>query len=223
MARQFIVVEGLIGVGKTSLCRLIQREWKARLVLEPAETNPFLESFYEQPERYAFPAQMYYLLSRWRQQATIRQEDLFAEMVVSDYLWEKDRMFAEKTLDGQELRLYDEFSAVLGASAPKPDLVIFLDAPIDTILKRIARRQAPGEHLIERSYLVDLRARYDELLRGYTACPVLLLDNQDLNYVDNPDIQHVVLEKIRDGLLGKVGRDAPGSSLDREAQPGLFG
>ncbi len=227
MARRFIVVEGLIGVGKTSLCRLLSREWGGRLVLEPSETNPFLEPFYRDPERFSFPVQMYYLMTRWKQQESIRQGDLFADLVVADYLFEKDRLFAEKTLPALELDLYDRFAGALGESAPRPDLVVFLDAPIDTILGRIAERACPGEELIAREYLVDLRARYQRLLATWTTCPVLYLDNAHLNYLTDDSVKASVLSLIRDGLDGRpvpsFPRDhSPGSRADREEQPQLF-
>ncbi|MCB9678641.1 MAG: deoxynucleoside kinase [Alphaproteobacteria bacterium] len=221
--RQFIVVEGLIGVGKTSLCKLLAETWGARLVLEPSETNPFLEQFYEDPERFGFPVQMYYLVTRWKQQAAIRQEELFTRFVVSDYLFEKDRLFAEKTLPEMELELYDRFAAALGDKAPKPDLLIFLDAPIDTIMKRIAKRNAPGEHRIKAAYLTDLRERYKRLLADYDACPVLYLDNRDMDYLTDERVRHQLLEKIRAALAGEPPPTAPGSDPDREAQPSLFG
>lgn len=232
--RQFIVVEGLIGVGKTSLCRLLADEWGGRVVLEPSETNPFLESFYEDPDRYAFPVQMYYLVTRWKQQAAIRQEELFTRAVISDYLFEKDRLFAEKTLGDVELELYDRFAAALGERAPTPDLLIFLDAPIETILKRIAQRAAPGEHKIKPAYLVDLRERYKRLLAEWTACPILHLDNRDMDYLTDEEVRRTLLEKIaaalnpdrRTGIpraAGPTPTEAPGSPADREAQPSLFG
>lgn len=233
MARQFIVIEGLIGVGKTSLCRLLSESWGGKLVLEPCETNPFLEPFYRDPARFSFPVQMYYLMTRWKQQEGIRQGDLFSDLVIADYLFEKDRLFAEKTLSPLELDLYDRFAGALGESAPRPDLVVFLDAPIDTILARIAERACPGEDLIERDYLVDLRARYQRLLGSWTQCPVLYLDNTHLNYVADDSVKQSVLSLIRDGLDGRPvpplpRLDAPGSSLewevppDREAQTRLF-
>lgn len=220
--RQFIVVEGLIGVGKTSLCKLLANEWDGRLVLEPSTTNPFLEPFYEDPERFSLPVQMYYLVTRWKQQASIRQEELFAKMVVSDYLWEKDRLFAEKTLEGMELELYNQFANALGERAPAPDLLIFLDAPTDVILKRIANRAAPGEHLIRAPYLIDLRERYKRLLADWTACPVLKLDNQDMDYLTNPRVRKELLAKISSALAGNSD-PTPGSDSDREDQPSLFG
>lgn len=221
--RQFIVVEGLIGVGKTSLCKLLAAEWGGRLVLEPSETNPFLEPFYEDPERFSFPVQMYYLVTRWKQQASIRQEELFTKMVVSDYLWEKDRLFAEKTLAGMEMELYERFAAALGEKAPRPDLLIFLDAPTDVILKRIAQRNAPGENRIRAPYLIDLRERYKRLLADWDVCPILRLDNRDMDYLTNPRVRDELLGKIRSALNGGRSDQAPGSDPDREVQPSLFG
>lgn len=222
MAR-YLVVEGLIGVGKTTLCRLLERERGAALFLEPAATNPFLEPFYSDPERYAFPVQMFYLINRWRQQARIRQGDLFTDLVVSDYLFEKDRLFAEKTLLADELALYDRFAAALGEQAPRPDLVVYLEAPMDVVMQRIARRRAPGEEAIDRDYLVDLAERYDKLLEGYDRCPVLRLDNRDMNYADDPEGQELLLRTIDQALEGGPLPTAPGSPVDREAQPSLFG
>jgi len=216
--RKFIVIEGLIGVGKTSLCRLLEREWEARLVLEPAETNPFLEPYYAEPERYAFPVQMFYLMARWKQQDEIRQEDLFSETVVADYLFEKDAMFAEKTLAPLEFGLYQHFAGALGARAAKPDLVVFLDAPIEVLMARIAQRQAPGEAAIAPEYLIDLWERYQVILDEWTACPVLRIDNRDMNYVQSAGDREAVLALIQAALDGHI---APGSS-DREAQQTLF-
>jgi len=224
VARRFIVIEGLIGVGKTSLARVLESEWDARLVLEPAATNPFLESFYRDPEKYGLPVQVFYLLERWRQQEVIAQQDLFNELVVSDYLFVKDRLFAEKTLGEEDLSTYGRLSDALGVHVPRPDLVIFLDAPIETIMNRINKRSMPGEDLIERAYLEDLHERYMKLLASWTACPVLHLDNSDLDYVDNPLAKRDVLTQI-ESVLDKrqLVPDTPGSSSDREVQPSLFG
>ncbi len=224
MRRRYVVVEGLIGVGKTTLCKLLERERSATLFLEPAATNPFLEPFYAEPERYAFPVQMFYLINRWRQQDRIRQQDLFNGLVVSDYLMEKDRLFAEKTLPADELELYDRFARALGEHTPTPDLVIFLDAPTDVIMARIARRQAPGEQAIRASYLDDLRSRYRKLLTDWGRCPILRLDNRDMNYADDPDVQARLLSWIDSALeTGRLPPEAPGSIVDREDQPSLFG
>lgn len=231
-ARRFLVVEGLIGAGKTTLCRLMAREWNARLVLEPAEDNPFLEPYYADPKRYAFPVQMFYLVNRWRQQDRIRQTGLFEELIVSDYLFSKDRLFAEKTLEEVELELYDRFAGALGESSPRPDLVVFLDVPTDILLQRISRRQAPGEAAIRADYLDDLRERYERLWSRYSAAPLLRIDNRTMNYADDIDGQRQVLNIIHDALNGVFPTSAPGSAgvsgspasaSEREDQPSLFG
>ncbi|MGC6491868.1 MAG: deoxynucleoside kinase [Myxococcota bacterium] len=219
---RFVVIEGLIGVGKTTLCRLLHRRRQASLILEPHEDNPFLESFYENPERYAMPVQMYYLLTRWRQQERIRQISMFEPWVVSDYLFVKDRIFAEMTLSEEELGLYDQFSAMLGRSVPTPDLVIALDAPTDVLLSRIKRRNMPGEHHITRDYLDDLRSRYHKLWSRWSDCPVLHVDNQQLDYSGSVVAQDEILRRIDVALSGGTVDPAPGSVSDREDALGLF-
>jgi deoxyguanosine kinase len=224
---RYVVVEGLIGVGKTTMCRLLEQERGAVLFLEPAATNPFLEPFYADPGRYAFPVQMFYLYNRWRQQVRIRQGDLFSGLVVSDYLWEKDRLFATKTLGREELELYDRFAGVLAEQAPRPDLVVYLEAPLDVVMARIERRRAPGEAAIDEAYLRDLAERYDKLLSTWDKCPVLRLDNRDMNYADEPGAQSALLTTIDQALEGgplPTATAVPGSDpSDRETQPELFG
>lgn len=191
-------------------------------MLEPAEDNPFLALFYEDRPRYAFPVQMFYLVNRWRQQEGVRQGELFTELVVSDYVFEKDRLFAEMTLDKLELDLYDRFAGALGESAPVPDLLIWLDAPTDVLMSRIRRRHAPGEHKIEADYLEDLRGRYRQLLAGWTASPILEIDNTHLNYVDDEAGMQAVLEHIERALLGATA-GASGFLEVAPEQTNLFG
>ncbi|MCB9793684.1 MAG: deoxynucleoside kinase [Alphaproteobacteria bacterium] len=219
----YIVIEGLIGVGKTSLCKLLQDRWEARLVLEPWAENPFLARFYEDPERFAFPAQMFYLATRYSQQLNIRQGDLFEPLVVSDYLFEKDALFAQKTLGGHELELYEQFAALLSGGVPRPDMVVFLDAPIDKILTRIAKRGIESESKISRAYLEDLRERYLSLWAEYTAAPVHILETSDLNYVNDENDREAVLGILRGWLDGHPNSATPASAkAEWEVQPGLF-
>ena len=215
---RFVVIEGLIGVGKTTLCRLLEQEWKARLVLEPAEYNPFLARFYEDKARFAFPAQMFYLATRYSQQVELRQRELFDELVVSDYLYEKDRLFAQETLGSEELELYDRFANLLGEMAVAPDFVLFLDAGTSRILERIQKRSIPSEQVIHPSYLESLRDRYYALWDSYTAAPVFVLDTTRVDYVDNPRDRDRVLELIRGWLDGKPAPGAPRPYAGRKPQ-----
>jgi deoxyadenosine/deoxycytidine kinase len=216
--RGFVVIEGLIGVGKTSLCRALEAEHGARLVLEPAETNPFLELFYGDPARYALPVQLTYLLQRWRQQDRIRQGDLFGPFVVSDYCFAKDRLFAEKTLAPDELGVYEQVERSLGARAPTPDLLVYLEAPLRVIQERILRRNAPGERAITAAYLEDLAARYETLLARWRTSPVLRIDNAALDVIGD--------DAARTEIFDRIGRALAGARADREApydaQPSLF-
>jgi deoxyguanosine kinase len=219
---RYVVIEGLIGVGKSTLTRLLSEEWGARPVLEPNEQNPFLEAFYSDPERYAFPVQMFYLATRWKQQESIQQGDLFTDWIVSDYLFEKDRLFAEKTLNPMELELYDRFAKALTDRAPRPDLVVFLEAPIEVLMRRIDERKAPGESAIEPDYLVDLRKRYYQLFEAWTSCPLLILDNQDMDYRRDPVARRKVIDTIEAALRGETPSSSLGSDSDREEQQELF-
>lgn len=203
-----IAVEGLIGVGKTTLCHLLARERGARLLLEPSERNPFLEPFYRDPARYAFPAQMAYLIQRWRQQQSLRQVELFGGLVATDYVMAKDRLFATKTLTDEELELYDHFAEALQEPGPTPDLLVWLDAPIEVCLQRIARRGAPGEDEIDAAYLGDLRRRYLGLFARWRACPVLRIDSSRVDIADDMVDQATVLTRIDAALAGHVASDA---------------
>src|SRR5579871_985329 len=155
-AHKFIVVEGPIGVGKTSLARRLCASLAAQGVLEEAAQNPFLERFYRNPRAGALPTQLYFLLQRAQQLASLKQQDLFAPVRVSDYLLEKDRLFARVTLDDAEYALYEQLYARLDIQPPKPDLIIYLQAPVDVLLERIAKRGVDYEQHIERQYLERL-------------------------------------------------------------------
>src|ERR1700688_1019652 len=155
-AHKFVVVEGPIGVGKTSLARRLCTSLSADAVLEQAGQNPFLERFYRNPRAGALPTQLYFLFQRAQQLASLKQQDLFAPLRVADYLLEKDRLFARVTLDDAEYELYEQVYAKLDIEAPKPDLVVYLQAPVDVLLERIAKRGIGYEQRIERDYLERL-------------------------------------------------------------------
>lgn len=206
---RFIVIEGLIGVGKTSLCRILEREWGAKLVLEPAEDNPFLSAFYANQDRFAFPAQMFYLATRYDQQQRLRQPELFGGLTISDYLFAKDRLFAEQTLDGDELALYDRFAGLLSGNIPRPDFVLFLDAPTDVIRQRIGRRAIDAEQVIKADYLDQLRDRYYALWDRYDDAPVYVLETTKLHYVDDEADKLWVLDLLRGWMDGKPRPGSP--------------
>ena len=205
---RFIVVEGLIGVGKTSLCRILEDRWSARLILEPCDDNPFLAAFYSDRDRHAFPAQMFYLATRFAQQQKLQQTDLFDRMVVADYIFAKDRLFAEETLSGDELDLYYRFADLLEGGIPKPEFVLFLDAPTDVVVKRIQRRAIDAEQVIEPDYLDSLRERYYRLWDQYTDAPVYVVDTSQIHYVDSEQDLQTMLAMIQGWL---DGRPVPGS------------
>ena len=206
---RYFAIEGLIGVGKTSLCRLLEARWSARLVLEPWDHNPFLAAFYEDRERFAFPAQMFYLANRFSQQLQLKQTDLFRQLVIADYLYQKDRLFAEETLSADELTLYDRFAALLGDGVPAPDFVLFLDAPTEVIRGRIARRAIAAEQVIEASYLDSLRRRYYRLWDRYTDAPIYVLNTENIDYVDNPDDLERVVQMLEGWMCGRPVPGAP--------------
>jgi len=182
---RFIVIEGPIGVGKSSLARKLAASLGAELVLEEAAQNPFLERFYRNPRAGALPAQLYFLFQRAQQLAALNQQDLFAPVRVADYLLEKDRLFAQITLDEAEYSLYEQVHAKLGIVAPSPDLVIYLQAPVDVLLQRIAKRGIDYEQRIEREYLERLNEAYARFFHEYEAAPLLIVNAASIDPISN--------------------------------------
>jgi deoxyadenosine/deoxycytidine kinase len=176
LPQRFIVIEGPIGVGKTTLAVKLATVLGAELVLERADDNPFLERFYRNPRAGALPTQLYFLFERAQQMAALKQQDLFAPLRVSDYLFEKDRLFARTTLDEEELRLYEQVYAKLAVEPLKPDLVIYLQAPVDVLLARIARRGIRYEQYIDRAYLERLHDTYARFFHEYEDAPLLIVN-----------------------------------------------
>jgi deoxyadenosine/deoxycytidine kinase len=173
---RYVVVEGPIGVGKTSLAKRLAASLSSEVLLERAEENPFLERFYRHRRHAALPTQLFFLLQRARQIEQLRQTDMFAPVRVADFLIEKDRLFAELNLDANELRLYEEVAATLDLEAPKPDLVIYLQAPAHVLMRRVAARGAPYEQLIELDYLERLGEAYARFFYDYEGAPLLIVN-----------------------------------------------
>lgn len=183
---RYIAVEGPIGVGKTSLAKRLAASLSADLILEEVDENPFLERFYEDGRSAALPAQMFFLFSRARQIESLRQSDLFSNVRVADYLFSKDRLFAELILDPDELRLYEQVVNQLDIEPPIPDLVIYLQSSVDTLLERIARRGIPAERAIDRDYLRRVTDAYARFFHGYNDGPLLIVNATSIDPVTNP-------------------------------------
>lgn len=196
----YVAIEGPIGVGKTTLARLLQPELGASLLLEVFEENPFLKDFYRDRERYAFQTQIFFLLSRYHQQHKAVPKALEKGPLISDYTFAKDRIFAHLNLRNEELALYEQLHAAMAEKIPVPTLVIYLRASLDVLMERIALRDRPYERNMDRSYIRDLSEAYEEFFAHYTQTPVLTLDTDNLNYVRNSDDFTLVLERVRSAL-----------------------
>jgi deoxyguanosine kinase len=184
-APRFVVVEGPIGVGKTSLAQRLARSFGSELILEQADDNPFLERFYKNPRAAALQTQLFFLFQRTRQLEDIRQHDLFDTVRVADYLLDKDRLFARLTLDDEEFALYEQIYNRLAIDTPVPDLVIYLQAPVDVLLERIDRRGIRYEQHIERAYLEKLQEAYARFFHEYVASPLLIVNAAQADFVGN--------------------------------------
>jgi deoxyguanosine kinase len=199
----FVVVEGPIGVGKTTLAGKLAQSFGSDLVLEGAVDNPFLEKFYENPDAFALPAQLHFLLQRARQLREMKQEDMFNPVRVTDYLIEKDRIFAELTLDNDEMDLYEQVYATLTLDMPKPDLVIYLQAPVEVLLARIQKRGVKYEQLIEAAYLERLSESYVRFFYQYNGAPLLIINAAEIDFVDNDNDYQLLLQEIRANRGGR--------------------
>jgi deoxyadenosine/deoxycytidine kinase len=193
---RYVVVEGPIGAGKTSLARVMGERSGGSLLLEEPDANPFLPGFYQDRARYALPTQLYFLFQRTRQVRALSQSDLFATVTISDFMLEKDPLFARVTLTDDELTLYDQVYASLKPRAPTPDLVIYLQASPGTLVERVRHRGVPYERGISDEYLVQLAETYARFFYQYEAAPVLIVNSDHLNFVDQPGDLDLLLERI---------------------------
>jgi deoxyadenosine/deoxycytidine kinase len=192
----YIAIEGVIGAGKTSLARMLSERLGARLVLEQFEENPFLAKFYEDPEHYAFQTQIFFLLSRYKQQQELYQADLFHSHIVSDYIFEKDKIFAYLTLRDDELKLYENVLTAIEKSIPPPDLVVYLQSGVERLLDNIKVRGRDMERNMSEEYIRELNEAYNYFFFRYKSAPLLIVKATEIDFVNNPDHFEDLLEQI---------------------------
>lgn len=204
----YLAIEGVIGVGKTALARLLQPRFNANLLLEVFEENPFLSDFYADRERYAFQTQIFFLLSRYRQQQDVRT---LGRPLIADYTFAKDRLFAHLNLKGDELATYELLYQALAEKIVLPDLVVYLQADLDVLMARIAMRDRPYERGIDPGYIESLRQAYERHFACYTATPLLVINTNNLDFVRSPQDLASVESQIREALE-RAQRSAPSTA-----------
>jgi len=180
---RYIAIEGVIGAGKTSLAKKIKDRLNSELILEQFDVNPFLEKFYSDRKRYAFQTQMFFLINRFKQQQEFSQEDLFTEYIVSDYLFEKDRIFAYLNLSDEELKLYESLYPLLARSLRKPDLVVFLQSGTERLMHNIKQRNRKIERALSKAYIDELSEAYNHFFFRYTNTPLLIVNSSEIDFV----------------------------------------
>ena len=204
MPNRFVIVEGPIGVGKTSLARRLASSFGSELMLEQDQENPFLDRFYRNPRAAAFQTQLFFLFQRARQVQELMQQDMFETVRVADYMLEKDRLFAELTLDAEEMALYEQVYERLAIDKLTPDLIVYLQAPADVLLDRISRRGIDYEQAIERRYLERLVEAYSRFFLEYEDSPVLIVNAAEIDFVGS--------EADYEGLLAEIARPRRGKN-----------
>ena len=198
----YIAIEGPIGVGKTSLAKLLSKRLSAKLILEKFEDNPFLSEFYNDPGRFAFQTQLFFLLQRYQQQQDIRQVDMFHNLIISDYMFIKDRLFASLNLDDKEMNLYDSIANMMERNVINPDLIIYLQADTSTLMKNIDKRGRDFENNISYDYINALNEIYTEYFFRYNDTPLVIINTNNIDFVNNADDLDQVIEYIRQPVSG---------------------
>ncbi len=200
----YIAVEGVIGVGKTTFAEMLAQCLDAEVVREEVLENPFLTDFYKNRKRHAFSCQLYFLISRFQQQQQLMVRDLFAQRIVADYLFAKDQIFASLNLSERELALYDKIAPVLAQNIPRPDLVIYLQASTPTLLGRIRKRNLPFERSIDSEYIESVNKAYDYFFFHYTDTPLLVVKTDDIDFVNNSRQFDDLIDQIQKPITGKI-------------------
>lgn len=192
----FIAIEGVIGAGKTTLAKLLADQHNGKLVLEEFEENPFLPKFYEDRERYAFQTQLTFLASRFKQQQKMTNRDLFDGFIISDYIFEKDRIFARLNLDDDEMALYDNIFGIMSGISAKPDLIIYLQSSVERLMKNISQRGRDYEKNITEEYLQELSDAYNQFFYHYNKTPLMIINASEIDFVNNPHHLSYLEEQI---------------------------
>lgn len=217
----YIIIEGAIGVGKTTLARMLSEHLRSELLLEVFEENPFLAKFYESRALYAFQTQMFFLLSRYRQQQRVPHL-IRKGALISDYMFDKDRLFARLNLAGDEWEIYQQIQAALAGQIVVPDLIVYLQADTDVLMGRIAQRDRPYERDMDREYIGTLRQAYDRFFSSRQDVPVQFIDTNSLNFVSNPSDFQSIVDRIRSVLQEGMFQPAlplmePGATTHKES------
>lgn len=198
----YIAIEGVIGAGKTSMARLVSEELNARLIIEEPEANPYLHDFYRDPRRYAFQAQLFFLVSRYRQLLDLPQQDLFHPYMIADFIFSKDKIFAYLNLEKRDLILYERISTLMEAELPRPDLVIYLQASTERLLENIRKRNRKYEKHMSADYIKQLNDAYNEFFFRYTETPLLVINTSEIDFIGNREVLADLMTQILNPPLG---------------------
>ena len=206
-------MEGPIGVGKTSLAKRLATSFNYEMLLEKSEDNPFLERFYQTPRQLALSTQLFFLFQRAQQLQELRQNDMFEPVRVADFLMDKDRLFARQNLDADEFALYENVYTHLTIDAPVPDLVIYLQAPVEVLMQRIQQRGIPAEQLIKEDYLVGLSEAYADFFHHYSASTMLVVNSAEADFINNDEHYNLLLKQVLSVRPGTRNYFNPAPSL----------